>query len=74
MFRVQINLSEDQLAAAQSAATRLGLSVEEFATLATLEKLAINETIPWMQYAGMVESGDPLSSQRIDKSVYGQKP
>jgi hypothetical protein len=28
---------------------------------------------PWMRYAGMVESGDARSSQRIDDIVYGQK-
>lgn len=26
---------------------------------------------PWMQFAGMVESGDPDSSLRIDEVVYG---
>jgi len=29
---------------------------------------------PWMRYAGMIESGDPESSRRIDDIVYGQKP
>jgi hypothetical protein len=28
---------------------------------------------PWMRYAGMIESGDPRSSQNIDDIVYGQK-
>ena len=28
---------------------------------------------PWMRYAGMVETGDPLSSERIDEVVYGDK-
>lgn len=28
---------------------------------------------PWMRYAGMVESGDPESSRRIDEVVYGRK-
>jgi hypothetical protein len=30
-----------------------------------------NQETPWMNFAGMVESGDPLSSQRIDRTVYG---
>ena len=28
---------------------------------------------PWMRYAGMVETGDPAASQKIDDVVYGQK-
>ena len=32
-----------------------------------------DDTKPWMRYAGMVESGDPRSSARIDEIVYGQK-
>jgi hypothetical protein len=28
---------------------------------------------PWMRYAGMIESGDAASSQRIDDVIYGQK-
>ena len=35
--------------------------------------IAVDESKPWMQYAGMVETGDPSSSQRIDEVVYGQK-
>ncbi len=32
-----------------------------------------NETKPWMSGAGMVESGDPQSSQNIDDIIYGKK-
>ncbi len=28
---------------------------------------------PWMAFAGMVQSGDPQSSQRIDELIYGHK-
>jgi hypothetical protein len=28
---------------------------------------------PWMRYAGLVESGDPTSSQSIDEDVYGSE-
>ena len=28
---------------------------------------------PWMRYAGMIESGDAMSSRRIDDVIYGQK-
>lgn len=27
---------------------------------------------PWMEYAGMVESGDPASSLKLDEVVYGR--
>jgi len=39
----------------------------------------VRETLPvpgegaWMKYAGFVASGDPHSSQSIDKLVYGAK-
>ena len=32
-----------------------------------------DESKPWMAYAGMLESGDPRASQRIDDVVYGHK-
>ena len=28
---------------------------------------------PWMRYAGMIETGDPSASQKIDDVIYGQK-
>jgi hypothetical protein len=35
--------------------------------------LPAKEERPWMCYAGLVESGDPNSSQSIDEIVYGSK-
>ena len=35
--------------------------------------LPVDETNPWMRYAGMVETGDPESSRNIDDVVYGHK-
>jgi hypothetical protein len=35
--------------------------------------LPVDATKPWMRFAGMVETGDPESSRRIDDLVYGQK-
>ena len=38
------------------------------------EKLVpADQAKPWMRYAGMVDSGDSRSSQRIDEIVYGRK-
>jgi hypothetical protein len=74
MIRTQISLSEEEYRAAKQEAKRLGISLAELLrrTLRTL--LPVNESAPWMRYAGMIESGDPNSSQRIDEIVYGQKP
>ena len=37
------------------------------------ELVVVDETKPWMRYAGMIESGDSQASQKIDEIVYGQK-
>lgn len=29
------------------------------------------EAAPWMKFAGMIDSGDPQSSRRVDEVVYG---
>jgi len=31
------------------------------------------EAKPWMRYAGMVSTGDPRSSHRIDEVIYGRR-
>jgi hypothetical protein len=35
--------------------------------------LPADASLPWMHYAGMVESGDAASSRTIDEIVYGHK-
>lgn len=35
--------------------------------------MRIQGSKPWMRYAGMVQSGDPASSQKIDQIIYGQE-
>ncbi|HLG18578.1 MAG TPA: CopG family transcriptional regulator [Bdellovibrionota bacterium] len=35
--------------------------------------LTSKRTTPWMRYQGLVESGDPQSSQHIDEVIYGRK-
>jgi hypothetical protein len=35
--------------------------------------VSVDDSRPWMRYAGMVQSGDPHSSEDIDDVVYGQK-
>ena len=73
MIRTQISLSQDDYLAAKREASRLGLSLAEYFRRALRSALPVDETNPWMRYAGMVETGDPESSRNIDDVVYGHK-
>ncbi|MEA2693990.1 MAG: hypothetical protein QOJ16_3377 [Acidobacteriota bacterium] len=73
MIRTQISLSEEEYSAAKREAERLGISLAELLRRSLRGVLPVDESKPWMRYAGMVESGDPHSSRRIDDIVYGQK-
>jgi len=73
MIRTQISLSEEEYEAAKKEAQRLGISFAELVRRSVRTMLTVDEKKPWMRYAGMVESGDSLSSQNIDDIVYGQK-
>ena len=74
MIRTQISLSETEYDAAKREAARLGISLAELLRRSLREILPVDDTKPWMRYAGMIESGDAQSSRRIDEIVYGQKP
>jgi hypothetical protein len=74
MIRTQISLSEHEYEAAKREAARLGISLAELLRRSLRTLLPVDESKPWMRYAGMIESGDPESSRRIDEIVYGQKP
>jgi hypothetical protein len=52
----------------------LGISLAELLRRSLREILPVDDTKPWMRYAGMIESGDAQSSRRIDEIAYGQKP
>ena len=73
MVRTQISLSEDEYAAAKREAERLGISLAELLRRSLRSVIPVDASKPWMRYAGMVETGDPQSSRRIDDVVYGQK-
>jgi len=73
MIRTQISLSEEEYDAAKRESRRLGISLAELLRRSLRRVIPVDNSRPWMQYAGMVESGDPLSSQNIDDVVYGQK-
>lgn len=73
MVRTQISLSELEYDAAKREAGRLGISLAELLRRSLRTMLPADESKPWMKYAGMIETGDPTASQKIDDVVYGQK-
>jgi len=73
MIRTQISLTEEEYNEAKREAKRLGISLAELLRRSLRTMLPVDETKPWMRYAGMVETGDSASSLSIDEVVYGQK-
>ena len=73
MVRTQISLSELEYDTAKREAGRLGISLAELLRRSLRTMLPADESKPWMKYAGMIETGDPTASQKIDDVVYGQK-
>ena len=73
MIRTQISLSKDEYDAAKREAKRLGISLAELLRRSLRSVLPIDESKPWMRYAGMVESGDKRSSRNVDEVIYGQE-
>jgi hypothetical protein len=74
MIRTQISLSKKEYEAAKREAARLGISLAELLRRSLRRMLPVDETKPWMRYAGMIESGESQSNRQIDEIVYGQKP
>jgi len=73
MVRTQISFDKREYALVRKEAKARGISLAEFVRRAVREKLPVEGEPPWMRYIGMVESGDPNSSQSIDEVVYGWK-
>lgn len=73
MIRTQISLGEEEYAAAKKEAEALGISLAELVRRAIRELLPPPGDPPWMRFAGLVESGDSLSSQSIDEILYTTK-
>jgi hypothetical protein len=73
MIRTQISLDEQEYVLVKKEAAALGISVAELVRRALRRTLPVSDQAPWMRYAGLVESGDPNSSQSIDEIVYGSK-
>ncbi len=73
MIRTQISLTKPEYEAAKREAARLGVSLAELLRRSLRTVIPVDESKPWMRYAGMVESGDVPSSRHLDDVVYGQK-
>jgi hypothetical protein len=73
MIRTQISLDEQEYKLAKAEAHSLGISFAEFVRRTLRDALPVNTDAPWMKYSGMVETGDPQSSQKIDEIIYGHK-
>jgi hypothetical protein len=73
MIRTQISLSESEYCEAKREARRLGISLAELLRRSLRSLLPVDRSRPWMRYAGMIESGQPDASRRIDEVVYGDK-
>ena len=73
MIRTQISLSSREYHSAKREAARLGISLAELLRRSLRTVLPSDDSKPWMRYAGMIETGDPKASQKIDDVVYGQK-
>jgi hypothetical protein len=69
MIRTQIRLSPQEYAAAKREASRLGISLAELMRRSLRSVLPVSGKAPWMKYTGIVESGNPQSSQHIDEIV-----
>ncbi len=73
MIRTQISLSSREYHSAKREAARLGISLAELLRRSLRTLLPSDDSKPWMRHAGMIETGDPKASQKIDDVVYGQK-
>jgi hypothetical protein len=72
MVRTQISLTEEEYRAAKREAERLGISLAELVRRSLRAALPVDESKPWMRYAGFVRSGQP-ECQTIDEVVYGDE-
>ena len=73
VLRTQISLDEQDYKLVKREAAALGVSVAEYVRRALQSTLPPSGQPRWMRYAGLVESGNPQSSQSIDEIVYGNK-
>jgi hypothetical protein len=73
VVRTQVRLDEQEYKLAKKEAEALGIPVAEDVRRAIRRALPLTARPVWMRYAGLVESGNPGSSQSIEDIVYGFK-
>ncbi len=73
MIRTQVSLPKEDYESVKKEAERQGISISALLRKALRSILPRKEKKPWMRYAGIVASGDPASSRKIDEIVYGDK-
>ncbi len=73
MIRTQISLDKHEYELAKQQARAIGVSVAEYVRRALRNSLPGENEAPWMKFAGLVETGDPRSSQSVDELIYGRK-
>lgn len=74
MIRTQVSLEPEDYRAAKEESRRMGVSIAEFVRRAVARSLGERRRNqrPWMRHAGIVSSGDPNSSSRVNEIVYGR--
>ena len=72
MIRTQVSLTKQEYEAAKKEAARMGISLAELLRRSLRQIIPVDGSNSWMRYAGMVESGDAASSQKLDDVIYGQ--
>lgn len=70
---VRTKLSDAEHTAAKREAARLGISLAELLRRSLRAMIRVDESKPWMRFAGMVDTGDPQSNQKIDEVLNGIK-
>lgn len=73
MIQTEVTLSEAEYEAAGLEAKRLGISLDGLPRRSLRIVLPVDESKAWMRLAGMVESGDPESSRRVEEVSYAHK-
>ena len=73
MIRTQISLEADAYRRAKAAARRQGISLAEFLRRAVAVSLGPRRSgaqRPWLNYAGVLASGDRKASRTVNAVVY----
>lgn len=73
MIRTQISLNATEYSLLKKEAKKSGVSIAEILRRSLRKMFPVDSQKPWMQYAGMVATGNPDSSRQIDDLIYGHK-